>query len=199
VPDNPYSNIKPIVIDVDEIDDILKKDAAAGRTGRVLFEVPLLYIYNNETTATYAEFELEGVDSDIKPLEAIDIFMQRVREFGKPDAKPFPKELLAALTDAELDLFLSADTKEEFFQAIKEMIYIHKPNEYYKDRYGFRYYIAAVGVKDAVLLYEYDEKFLILHTTPQQLEKQGAKLAITHEGSAKEIECVNLYKVRSKN
>ena len=190
---NPFANRETVCFTIDDNGNVLKEEASL-KSKQLIFETPLLYIYKNETTGTYAEFELEGVDPEIKPLEAIDIFMQMVREFANAEAKALPDELLKALSDAELDLFLLADIKEEFYKKIKEMIYIQKPNEYYQDRYGFTYYIAAVGVKEAELWYEHDEKLLILHTTPQQLEKQGAKLSIVRDNTAREIETVNLYK-----
>jgi len=173
---NPFANRETIYLTIDDHGNVLKEESPKSK--QLIFETPLLYMYKNETTGTYAEFELKDVNPDIKPSEAIDIFMQMVREFANADAKPLPDELLKALSDVELDLFLLADIKEEFYKKIKEMIYIQKPNEYYQDRYGFTYYIAAVGVKEAVLWYEYGEKLLTLHTTPQQLERQGAKLSI---------------------
>jgi hypothetical protein len=188
---NPFANRETIYLTIDDYGNVLKEESPKSK--QPIFETPLLYMYKNETTGTYAEFELKGVNPDIKPSEAIGIFMQMVREFGKAGTRTLPNELLKALSDEELDLFLLAGIKEEFFKKIKEMIYIQKPNEYYQDRYGFRYYIAAVGVKEAVLWYEHDKKLLILHTTPQQLETQGAKLSITRDNTAREIETINLY------
>jgi len=189
---NPFANRETVCFTIDDNGNVLKEEASL-KSKQPIFEIPLLYIYKNEITGTYAEFELEGVNPDIKPSEAIDIFMRMVREFAKADERTLPDELLELLTDEELDLFLLADIKEEYFKALQEMIYIQKPDEYYQDRYGFSYYIAAVGIKEVELWYEHDKKLLILHTTPQQLEKQGAKLSIVRDNTAREIETVNLY------
>ena len=129
---NPFANRETIYLNIDDHGYVLKE--ASPKSKQPIFDTPLLYIYKNESTGTYAEFELIDVHLEIEPLEAINIFMQMVREFGKVDAKPLPDALLVLLTDEELDLFLLADIKEEFFKTIQEMIYIQKPNEYYQDR-----------------------------------------------------------------
>ena len=175
---NPFSNIKPITINIDEFDKIFKEDTSEKKEYG-LFEVPLLFIYKNETTNTFIEFELENMNSDITASEAIEIFMQRVLEFGKPRTMPLPQELLSALSDVELNLFMLAHIEKYYYQRIKEMIYIQKKDHYYKDKYGFTYIVASIGIKDVVLLYEQKEKLLTLHTTPQQIQQQGDKLYVT--------------------
>jgi hypothetical protein len=167
---------------MDEIDDIFEENSSNVKEYN-LFEVPLLFIYNNETTGTFAEFELEDVDPDISVCDAIDIFMQRVMKFGKTDAKPLPAELLKSLSDDEIDLFMLAHIKEYYYEKIKEMIYIQKAESYYYDKYGFIYYVAGVGIKDAILWHEQNEKLIILHTTPEQIRYQGGKLHVTRNDS----------------
>jgi len=179
--DNPFSNRKTVHINVTDMDNILlDEDLDRGLSCRV----PLLFIYKNEATDSFVEFELEDVAPDSTPLEAIEIFMQRVLEFGKLGAKPLPKELLEELTDTELTLFMLAHLKQHFYEKIREMIFIQKQNDYYQDRYGFTYYIAAVGVKDVVLWFESNKEILVLHTTPQQLQHPDNKLYITRDNSA---------------
>jgi len=176
--DNPFANRKTVYINVDDLDDISEGEES-DREKQPCFEVPLLFMYKNEITGSFAQFELEDVSPKSTPLEAIEIFMQRVLEFGKTDAKPLPKELLEALTDAELDLFMLAHVENYYYEKLRELIYIQKENDYYQDKFGFTYYIAAVGVKDAVLWFEQNDATITLHTTPKQLENQGEKLYVT--------------------
>jgi len=190
--DNPFANRKTVYINVDDLDDI-SEDEDSNTQKQPFFEVPLLFMYKNEITGSFAKFELEDVDPKSKPLEAIEIFMQRVLEFGKADAKPLPSELLETLTDAELDLFMLAHVENRYYEKIKEMIYIQKQNDYYQDRYGFTYYIAAVGIKDAVLWFQQNDEMLTLHTTPEQLRHPGDKLYVTRDNSASSAERLNKY------
>jgi len=163
---------------VDDLDDI-SEDEETSTQRQPFFEVPLLYMYKNEITGSFAKFELEDVSPESTPLEAIEIFMQRVLEFGESGAKPLPQELLETLTDAEIDLFMLAHVENYYYEKIREMIYIQKKNDYYQDRFGFIYYIAAVGVKEAVLWFAQNDEMLTLHTTPEQLQHQGGKLYVT--------------------
>ena len=180
--DNPFANKKTVYINVDDLDDI-SEDEETSTQRQPFFEVPLLYMYKNEITGSFAKFELEDVDPKSTPLEAIEIFMQRVLEFGELGAKPLPQELLEALTDAEIDLFMLAHVENYYYEKIREMIYIQKENDYYQDRFGFIYYIAAVGVKDAVLWFAQNDEMLTLHTTPEQLQHSGDKLYVTRDNS----------------
>lgn len=129
--DNQFDNIETLHITVEEIDDLLQDTTQHKKYG--VFEVPLLYIYKNNITGTFAEFELNDVDPNIEANDAIAIFMQRVLDFGKIGANKLPDALLEVLEDAELDLFLLAHINEYYFKKIKEMIYIQKENQYYKD------------------------------------------------------------------
>jgi len=120
--------------------------------------------------------------------------MKRVLEFGKADAKSLPQELLEVLTDAELDLFMLAHVNNKYYKKLRELIYIQKQNDYYQDKFGFTYYIAAVGVKDAVLWFKQNEELLTLHTTPEQLQHQGDKLYVTRDNSAEyRVNIENFY------
>jgi len=167
--DNPFANKKTVYINVDDLDDI-SEDEETSTQRQPFFEVPLLYMYKNEITGSFAKFELEDVSPESTSLEAIEIFMQRVLEFGESGAKPLPQELLEALTDAEIDLFILAHVENYYYEKIREMIYIQKENDYYHDRYGFTYYVAGVGVKEAVLWFEQNDAMITLYTTPEQLE-----------------------------
>jgi len=190
---NPFANRKTVYYDVSDMDNIVKYEDS-DREEQPLFKVPLLFIYKNEITGSFAQFELEDVNPNSTPLEAIELFMQRVLEFGKAGAKPLPGKLLEALTDAELDLFLRAHVSNHYYEKIRELIYIQKENDYYQDRFGFTYYIAAVGVKDAVLWFEQNEEILTLHTTPEQLQYPGEKLSITQDNAAEHsVNIENLY------
>ena len=181
--DNPFANRKTVYINVDDLDD-MSEDEDSNTEKQPFFEVPLLFMYKNKSTGSFAKFELEDVDPKMTPLEAIEIFMQRVLEFGKEDAKPLPSELLKTLTDTELDLFMLAHVENRYYTKIKEMIYIQKQNDYYQDRFGFTYYVAGVGVKDVVLWFEQNDEMLTLHTTPEQLQHPGDKLYVTRDSSA---------------
>ena len=181
--DNPFSNRKTVYYDVTDMDNILKYEESETQE-KPFFEVPLLYMYRNEITGSFAQFELEGVSPESTPLEAIEIFMQRVLEFGKIGAKTLPSELLEALTDAEIDLFILAHVENYYYEKLRELIYIQKQNDYYQDRFGFTYYIAAVGVKEAVLWFEQNDEMLTLHTTPEQLQHPRDKLYVTRDNSA---------------
>jgi len=178
--DNPFANRKTVYYDVSDMDNIVKYEDS-DREEQPLFGVPLLFIYKNEITGSLAKFELEDVSPESRPLEAIEIFMKRVFEFGKADAKPLPQELLEALTDAELDLFLLAHVENHYYEKIRELIYIQKQNDYYQDKFGFTYYVVAVGVKEAVLWFEQNDEMLTLHTTPEQLQHPGDKLYVTRD------------------
>ena len=180
--DNPFANKKTVYINVDDLDDI-SEDEETSTQRQPFFEVPLLYMYKNEITGSFAKFELEDVSPESTPLEAIEIFMQRVLEFGESGAKPLPQELLEALTDAELDLFMLAHVENYYYEKIREMIYIQKENDYYHDRYGFTYYVAGVGVKEAVLWFAQNDEMITLHTTPEQLQHSGDKLYVTRDNS----------------
>ena len=180
---NPFANRKTVYVNVDDLDDI-PEDEDTNIQKQPFFEVPLLFMYKNQITGSFAKFELEDVKPESKPLEAIEIFMQRVLEFGKANAKPLPSELLKTLTDAEIDLFMLAHVENRYYEKIREMIYIQKQNDYYQDRFGFTYYIAAVGVKEAVLWFEHNDEMLTLHTTPEQLRHPGDKLYVTRDNSA---------------
>ncbi len=173
---NPYVNIRSLTIDIAELDDSVLEKAVFAQKEYDLFEVPLLFIYKNVTTGTFAEFELADVPPESSVEEAIELFMQRVKSEG---VKALPKELLALLTDAELELFALASFNEECYTKIEESLYIQKRDSYYYDKYGFRYIVAGVGIKDAVLCYEQqDGRLLILHTAPQQLLRQGERLYV---------------------
>ncbi len=173
---NPYVNIRSLTIDVAELDDSILEKAVFAQKEYDLFEVPLLFIYKNVTTGTFAEFELADVPPESSAEEAIELFMQRVKSEG---VKALPKELLALLTDAELELFTLASFNEECYTKIEESLYIQTRDSYYYDKYGFRYIVAGVGIKDAVLCYEQqDGRLLILHTAPQQLLRQGERLCV---------------------
>ena len=180
--DNPFANRKTVYYDISDMDNIVKYEDS-DREEQLFFEAPLLFMYKNEITGSFAQFELEDVSPESTPLEAIEIFMQRVLEFGELGAKPLPQELLEALTDAEIDLFMLAHVENYYYEKIREMIYIQKENDYYQDRFGFTYYIAAVGVKDAVLWFEQNDEMLTLHTTPEQLQHSGDKLYVTRDNS----------------
>ncbi|MBA1433567.1 MAG: hypothetical protein FAF04_08270 [Epsilonproteobacteria bacterium] len=191
--DNPFANRKTVYYDLSDMDNIVKYEDS-DRKKQAFFEVPLLFMYKNEITGSFAQFELEDVSPESTPLEAIEIFMQRVLEFGKVDAKPLPQELLASLTDAEVDLFLLAHVENYYYEKIRELIYIQKQNDYYQDRFGFTYYIAAVGVKEAVLWFEQNDEMLTLHTTPEQLQDSGDKLYVTRDNSAEHrVNVENFY------
>ena len=183
MPGNPFANRKTVYINVDDLDDI-SEDEETSTKKQPFFEVPLLFMYKNEVTGSFAQFELKDVKPESTPLEAIEMFMQRVLEFGKANAKPLPNELLEALTDAEIDLFILAHIENRYFEKIREMIYIQKENDYYQDRFGFTYYIAAVGIKDVVLWFEQSDEMVTLHTNPEQLENQGEKLYVSQDNSA---------------
>ncbi|MFK5937980.1 MAG: hypothetical protein QM497_06225 [Sulfurimonas sp.] len=190
--DNPFSNRKTVYVNIDDLDDI-PEDEDTNIQKQPFFEVPLLFMYKNQITGSFAKFELEDVDPKMKPLEAIEIFMQRVLEFGKAGAKPLPSELLKTLTDTELDLFMLAHVESYYYTKIREMIYIQKQNDYYQDRFGFTYYVAGVGVKDAVLWFEQNDEMLTLHTTPEQLQHPGDKLYVTRDNSASSAERLDKY------
>jgi len=191
--DNPFANRETVHINLTGRDDILE-DGDSFLEEECSFEDSLLFMYRNEESGTFAQFEMEDVSSDCEPLEAIEIFMQRVLEFGKVGAKPLPSEFLETLTDAELNLFMLAHIENHYYENIREMIYIQKENDYYQDRYGFTYYVAAVGVKEAVLWFEQNEKLLTLHTTPEQLQHPGDKLYVMRDNSAEyRVNVENFY------
>ena len=191
--DNPFSNRKTVYYDVTDMNNIIKYEDS-NREKQPFFEIPLLFMYKNEITGSFAQFELKDVDPKSTPLEAIEIFMQRVLSFGKADAKPLPSELLETLTDAEIDLFVLAYINNRYYEKIREMIYIQKQNDYYQDRFGFTYYVVGVGVKDAVLWFEQNNEMLTLHTTPEQLQHPGGKLYVTRDNSAEHrVNIENFY------
>jgi len=190
--DNPFSNRKTVYVNVDDLDDI-SEDEETSTEKQPFFELPLLFMYKNEITGSFAKFELEYINPEMTPLDAIEIFMQRVLEFGKEDAKPLPSELLKTLTDTELDFFMLAHVENHYYEKIKEMIYIQKQNDYYQDRFGFTYYVAGVGVKDVVLWFEQNDEILTLHTTPEQLQHPGDKLYVTRDSSASSAERLDKY------
>ena len=178
--DNPYSNRETVTINMDELDEALLKGSSESKE-YALFEVELLFLYMNEQTGTFAEFELEGVAPESSPQEAIAIFMQRVKAFGEEGAAPLPQALLKALSNAEIDLFTLSSYREEYIKSIERMLYVQKRDAYYYDKYGFRYIVAGVGVDRAILWYEQqDGELLKLHVKPEQLLEQGAKLEVQY-------------------
>ncbi len=179
---NPFENIEPVTITADEFEPFCKTNSKQYKEYS-LFEVPLLFLYNNEETGTFAEFELDGVDADIAIDDAIALFMQYVSTFGKAGCQPLPNGLLAQLSDVELDSFLLAHRDKTLYKAIESMIYIQKAGQYYIDNYGFEYIVAGVGIYDAILWYEQNTKLLTLHTTPLQIQHQGEKLYVTRNDS----------------
>ena len=180
--DNSLDTIEALQISGDEIDMLCTSNSEEYKEYS-LFEVPLLFLYNNEETGTFAEFELDGVDAEIAVVDAIALFMQRVTTFGKVGCEPLPDTLISKLNDAELDSFMLAHRDKALYKAIESMIYIQKAGQYYRDSYGFEYIVAGVGINDAILWYEQDAKLLTLHTTPSQIQHQGEKLYVTHNDS----------------
>ncbi len=178
--DNPFSNRETVTINVDELDDAFIESISEVKE-YALFEAELLYLYMNEKTGTFAEFELEGVSPSSTPQEAIAIFMQRVKTFGEEVATPLPQALLEVLTNAETDLFTLANYSEGYHKSIESMLYIQKRDSYYYDIYGFRYIVAGVGVQKAILWYEQQDGTLLkLHVKPEQLEEEGTKLQVQY-------------------
>ena len=131
---NPFGHIEPVTITVDEFDTLCKTNSEEYKEYSV-FEVPLLFLYNNEKTGTFAEFELDGVDADIAVDDAIALFMQRVNTFGKAGCQALPNALLSQLSDAELDSFMLAHRDKALYKEIESMIYIQKAGQYYRDSY----------------------------------------------------------------
>ena len=174
------NDIEPTHLSIKDI-DALFGDTVQEKKAYGIFEVPLLFIYKNEITNTFAEFELNDINPDITTEEAIEIFMQMVVAFGKDGYNSLPDTLLVELDDKELDCFLLAGEDEKYYQMIKSRIYIQKANQYYQDNYGFEYIVAGVGSEDTILFFEQNTKLITLHTNPQQLQQQGGRLYVTRD------------------
>lgn len=113
-------------------------------------EIPLMqYIYKNNNTKSYIDFEVEGVKNTMPPNLAIEVFLHKV---SKEDYT-LPDSLLKELKDEDLDLFLQAPFNDEILKALEEYIYVHKEQESYTDAYGFEYEIIERSKKEVVLEY----------------------------------------------
>ena len=176
--DNPFADRAEVTINMNDLDEYLMEKSIEVKEYN-LFEVDLLFFYINEITGTFVEFEVDDVPPQSSYLEAIQIFMQRVRNLGNIDAKPLPKELLHLLPNEEIDLFFIAGLNDSAYREIQSRLFVQKRDEYYYDKYGFRYIVAAVGITDATLWYEQQDATLLkLHIHPEQLEEPGVKLQL---------------------
>lgn len=113
-------------------------------------EIPLMqYIYKNQNTKSYIDFEVEGVKNTISPNLAIEMFLHKV---SKKDYV-LPHSLLRELKDEDLDLFLQAPFRDEVLVELEEYIYVHKEQESYIDEYGFKYEVVERSKKEVILEY----------------------------------------------
>jgi len=113
-------------------------------------EIPLMqYIYKNNNTKSYIDFEVEGVKNNMPPNLAIEMFLYKV---SKEDYT-LPSSLLRELKDEDLDLFLQAPFNDEILEELEEYIYVHKEQESYTDEYGFEYDVVERSKKEVVLEY----------------------------------------------
>lgn len=113
-------------------------------------EIPLMqYIYKNNNTKSYIDFEVEGVKNNMPPNLAIEVFLHKV---SKEDYT-LPSSLLRELKDEDLDLFLQAPFNDKILEELEEYIYVHKEHESYTDEYGFEYDVIERSKKEVVLEY----------------------------------------------
>ena len=107
------------------------------------------YMYKNNNTKSYIDFEVEGVKNTMPPNLAIEEFLHKV---SKEDYS-LPPSLLSELKDEDLDIFLQAPFNKTILLELEEYIYVHKEEELYVDKYGFEYEIIERSKKEVVLEY----------------------------------------------
>ena len=136
----------------------------------------LNYIYLNTQTGTYVEFSLFGVEEGIDTDEAIEYFLQRVNDYDK-DPSSLPDTLLKQLQENELDIFMLAPYSKKTQEALSNMIFIQKENEYYVDAFGFVYNVEMIGKKHLFLSYTPPGgDMIVIYVDKEMLEKPGAVL-----------------------
>lgn len=129
---------------IEEFANSLKKNAIQ------IDEIPLMqYIYKNNNTKSYIDFEVEGVKNNMPPNLAIELFLHKI---SKEDYT-LPSSLLMELKDEDLNLFLQAPFNDEILEELEEYIYVYKEQESYIDKYGFEYEVIERSKKEVVLEY----------------------------------------------
>lgn len=113
-------------------------------------KIPLMqFIYKNNTTKSYVDFEVEGVKNTMPPNLAIEVFLHKISNKDYV----LPQSLLRELKDEDIDLFLQAPFNNEILEEIEEYIYVHKDQESYTDMYGFEYEVIERSKREVVLEY----------------------------------------------
>ncbi len=95
-------------------------------------ERPMPFIYNNEATQSYIEFEVEGIKSSMHPNIALDVLFYKLTE----KEYQLPPSLLKSLKESDLDFLLKAQTSSEALEKLEKFIYVESPQNRYTDEEG---------------------------------------------------------------
>jgi len=128
-------------------------------------------IYNNKKTGTFAEFTVEGIDENLSESEIIDAFMERIKTFDDTKGIYLPKALLSLLEDREFDFFLLAAHSEEYCNALEQMLFVVKYNEYIIDQHNTKYNVEYVGKYKTVISFEAVDNLAIFNIPTEDLQR----------------------------
>ena len=119
--------------------DSLKEDNYSTQKER-----PMPFIYKNEATQSYIEFEVEGIKSSQHPNIALDVLFYKLtkREYQ------LPSSLLKSLKESDLDLFIEAQTSSE---SLEKFIYVQSSQNRYTDEEGVVWEISSRSKREVNL------------------------------------------------
>ena len=110
-------------------------------------ERPMRYIYTNEATRSYIEFEVEGIKSSMHPNIALDVFFHKLTE----KEYQLPPSLLKSLKESDLDLILEAQTSSEALEELEKFIYVQSSQNRYTDEEGVVWEISSRSKREVNL------------------------------------------------
>ena len=110
-------------------------------------ERPMPFIYKNEATQSYIEFEVEGIKSSQHPNIALDVLFYKLTE----KEYQLPPSLLKSLKESDLNLISEAQTSSEPLEKLEEFIYVQSPQNRYTDEDGITWEITSRSKREVNL------------------------------------------------